>query len=180
MKAVGIVGYHKSGKTTLGVKLCKELAGKGLRVGVVKHVSCELQFADADSSRYRAFASVVAAASSAEAEIIVKGEKSLEDMLRYCGDCDLVLVEGYKKKNLFPRIVCLREKKEKSEFSDGVELFTASFKEGVADYLISNDDHVREMAGIALERAGEIDTTSWGTRETSLLPEIPAVPPRVR
>ncbi|MBP1741809.1 MAG: molybdopterin-guanine dinucleotide biosynthesis protein MobB region, partial [Deltaproteobacteria bacterium] len=76
MKAVGIIGYHKSGKTTLGVKLCKELTSKGLRVGVVKHVSCELQFADADSSRYRAFASVVAAASPAEAEIIVKGEKS--------------------------------------------------------------------------------------------------------
>ena len=61
MKALGIIGYHKSGKTTLGVNLCKELSGRGLRVGVVKHVSCELQFADADSSRYRSFASVVAA-----------------------------------------------------------------------------------------------------------------------
>ena len=160
MKAVGIVGYHKSGKTTLGVKLCKELAGKGLRVGVVKHVSCELQFADADSSRYRALASVVAAASSKEAEIIVKGEKSFEDMLRYCADCDLVLVEGFKKESLFPKIVCLREREEKAELLDGLELFTASFKEGVADYLISNDDHVREMAGIALERAAKVDTTS--------------------
>ena len=160
MKAVGIVGYHKSGKTTLGVKLCKEFASRGLRVGVVKHVSCELQFADADSSRYRALASVVAAASSKEAEIIVKGEKSFEDMLRYCADCDLVLVEGFKKESLLPKIVCLREKEEKTELLDGLELFTASFKEGVGDYLISNDDHVREMAGIALERAAEFDTTS--------------------
>jgi molybdopterin-guanine dinucleotide biosynthesis protein B len=156
VKAVGIVGYHKSGKTTLGVRLCKEFASKGLRVGVVKHVSCELQFADADSSRYRAFASVVAAASSTEAEIIVKGEKSLEDMLRYCTDCDLVLVEGFKKETLFPKIVCLREKEEKEEFFDGLELFTASFKEGIADYLIPNDEHVREMAAVALERATEI------------------------
>lgn len=156
MKAVGIIGYHKSGKTTLGVKLCKELAGRGLRVGVVKHVSCELQFADADSSRYRAFASVVAAASSAEAEIIVKGEKSLEDMLRYCGDCDFVLVEGFKKQSLFPKIVCLREKQEKEELFDGRELFTASFKEGVADYLISDDDHVRKMAALVLEKAATV------------------------
>jgi molybdopterin-guanine dinucleotide biosynthesis protein B len=156
VKAVGIIGYHKSGKTTLGVKLCKELSTKGLRVGVIKHVSCELQLADADSSRYRAFASVVAAASPAEAEIIVKGEKSLEDMLRYCADCDFILVEGFKRQRRFPKIVCLREKEEKEELFDGLELFTASFKEGIADYLISNDDHIREMADLAVERAYEV------------------------
>jgi molybdopterin-guanine dinucleotide biosynthesis protein B len=159
VKAVGIVGYHKSGKTTLGVKLCKELAGKGLRVGVVKHVSCELQFPDADSSRYRAFASVVAAASPAEAEIIVRGEKSLEEMLRYCADCDFVLVEGFKKERLVPKIVCLREKGEKNELFDGLELCTASFREGVADYLISDEEHVRKMAALVLEEAVE-----WASR----------------
>lgn len=158
MKAVAIVGYHKSGKTTLGVKLCKELASKGLRVGVVKHVSCELQFADADSSRYRAFASVVAAASAAEAEVIVKGEKSLEEMLRYCAGCDFVLVEGFKKERLFPKIVCLREKEEKKELFDGLELCTAALKEGVADYLITDEDHVRKMAAVALEKAAEWDS----------------------
>lgn len=156
MKAVGIIGYHKSGKTTLGVKLCKELASKGLRVGVIKHVSCELQFADADSSRYRDVASVVAAASPAEAEIIVKGEKSLQDMLRYCAGCDLVLVEGFKRERLLPKIVCLREREEKQELFDGLEIFTASLKEGVADYLISNDEHVRRMAAVALEKAVEV------------------------
>jgi molybdopterin-guanine dinucleotide biosynthesis protein B len=156
VKAVAIIGYHKSGKTTLGVKLCEELAIRGLRVGVIKHVSCELQFADADSSRYRAFASVVAAASPAEAEVIVKGEKSLEDMLRYCADCDFVLVEGFKKERRFPKIVCLRKKEEKEELFDGMELFTASFKRGIADYLISNDEHIRKMAAIAMDRASEV------------------------
>jgi len=156
MKAVGLIGYHKSGKTTLGIKLCKQFASKGLRVGVIKHVSCELQLADADSSRYRPVASVIAAASPAEAEIIVKGEKSLQDMLRYCAGCDLVLVEGFKRERLFPKIVCLRGKEEKQELFDGLELFTASFKEGIADYLISNDEHVREMAAVALERASEV------------------------
>lgn len=157
MKAIGIIGYHKSGKTTLGLRLCREFSSKGLRVGVIKHVSCELQLADSDSSRYRPFASVVAAASPMEAEIIVKGEKSLEDMLRYCADCDLVLVEGFKKNRIFPKIVCLREKEEKEELFDGLGLFTASFKEGIADYLISSDTHVREMAALAMEKAVEVD-----------------------
>ena len=156
MKAVGIIGYHKSGKTTLGLKLCREFSKRGLRVGVIKHVSCELQLADADSSRYRAFASVVAAASPVEAEIIVRGEKSLQEMLLYCTDCDLILVEGFKKERLFPKIVCLREKEEKEELFDGLELFTASLKNGIADYLISSDAHVHEMATIAIDKAFEI------------------------
>jgi len=156
VKAVGIVGYHKSGKTTLGIKLCKELSGRGVRVGVIKHVSCDLQFADSDSSRYRSFASVVAAASPGEAEIIVKGEKSLDDMLRYCVDCDWILVEGFKRQRKFPKIVCLRSREEKDDLFDGLELFTASFKEGIADYLISSDEHVRKMADAALERAVQI------------------------
>jgi molybdopterin-guanine dinucleotide biosynthesis protein B len=156
VKAVGIIGYHKSGKTTLGVKLCKELSDKGLRMGVIKHVSCELQFADADSSRYRAFASVVAAASPAETEIIVKGERRLEDMFRYYTGCDFVLVEGFKSERLFPKILCLREKEDQDDLLDGLELFTASFKEGIADYLISNEEHVREMAALVMARAVEV------------------------
>lgn len=156
MKAFGIIGYHNSGKTSLGVSLCKELAQKGLRLGVIKHVSCELRLADADSSRYRDVASVVAAASPAEAEVIVRGEKSLRDMLRYCAGCDLVLVEGFKKERLFPKIVCLREREEKQQLLDGLELFTASFKEGVADYLISSEEHVRKMAALVLEKAVEV------------------------
>jgi molybdopterin-guanine dinucleotide biosynthesis adapter protein len=157
LKALGIIGYHKSGKTTLGLRLCEEFANRGLRVGVIKHVSCELRLADADSSRYRPFASVIAAASPAEAEIIVRGEKTLEDMLRYCEKCDLILVEGFKKERMFPKIVCLREKEEEKELFDGLELFTASFKEGIADYLISSDEHVQEMAALAIEKAFEVD-----------------------
>jgi molybdopterin-guanine dinucleotide biosynthesis protein B len=156
LKAVGIIGYHKSGKTTLGVKLSEELSGRGLRVGVIKHASCELTLADADSSRYRPFASMVTTASPAETEIILKGEKSLDDLLHYCVNCDLILVEGFKKEKKFPKIVCLRAKEEKEELFDGLELFTASLKEGIADYLISDEEHVREMAAVVLERALEV------------------------
>ncbi|MBN2033115.1 MAG: molybdopterin-guanine dinucleotide biosynthesis protein B [Deltaproteobacteria bacterium] len=157
MKAIGIIGYHKSGKTTLGLKLCREFSDRGLRVGVIKHVSCELRLADADSSRYRPFASVIGAASPSEAEIIFRAQKSLRDMLLYCTDCDIVLVEGFKKERIFPKIVCLREKEEKEELLDGLELFTASFREGIADYLISGKTHISEMADVALEKAFVIE-----------------------
>jgi molybdopterin-guanine dinucleotide biosynthesis protein len=88
--------------------------------------------------------------------ILVRGEKSLKEMLRYCADCQLVLVEGFKRERLFPKIVCLREKEELHDLLDGLELFTASFKEGISDYLISNEEHVRRMAALVLARAAEV------------------------
>jgi molybdopterin-guanine dinucleotide biosynthesis protein B len=77
-------------------------------------------------------------------------------MLRYCAGCDVVLVEGFKQERRFPKIVCLREKEEKKELFDGLELCTASFKEGFADYLISDDDQVRRLAAVVLEKAVEV------------------------
>jgi molybdopterin-guanine dinucleotide biosynthesis protein len=65
-------------------------------------------------------------------------------MLRYCAGCDLILVEGYKHERLFPKIVCLREREEKEELLDGLELFTASLKEGLR--LPISNEHVRQMA----------------------------------
>ena len=35
MKVVGITGYKKSGKTTLGVKLSQELSQQGISVGIL-------------------------------------------------------------------------------------------------------------------------------------------------
>lgn len=156
MKAIAIIGYHKSGKTTLGVSLCRAFSRRGLRVGVIKHVSCELRLADADSSRYRPFVSVVAAASSEEAEIIVRGEQSLDGLLRHCAGCDLILVEGFKQEKRFPKIVCIRAREETEELVDGMELFTASFTEGIADYVIAREEHVRQMADLALEKAVQV------------------------
>ena len=76
MKAVGIVGYKKSEKTTLGVLLARELSGRGHRVGVVKHASCAIDFAESDTSKYRVYASVVCATSPGDTEIILRGKKA--------------------------------------------------------------------------------------------------------
>ena len=66
MKVIGIVGYKKSGKTTLGLRLCEALSSMGYRVGVLKHASKTIDFADGDTSRYRALAPLVAAVSPKE------------------------------------------------------------------------------------------------------------------
>jgi molybdopterin-guanine dinucleotide biosynthesis protein B len=151
VKVVGIVGYKKSGKTTLGVRLARELAKSGQRVGVVKHSHHPLDHPDTDTSRYREHAHAVAAISPEEVEIIIRGEVGVADLLRQM-DADIVLVEGFKGEKAYPKIVCLREEGERGELCDEMTLCTASLGKGVSDYDILNDAHVEEMAEMALQK----------------------------
>ena len=161
MKAVGIIGYKKSGKTTLGVRLAKELLGMGHRVGVVKHASCAIDFAEADTSKYRTYASVVSATSPGDTEIILRGEKSIEEILSYY-ECDVVLIEGFKREKTFPKIVCLRGAEERKGLFDGLELFTASFKKEIADFGIMDDGHLRAMAEKVMEKGFKLPKHDCG------------------
>jgi len=161
VKAVGIIGYKKSGKTTLIVRLSQELSAIGYRVGILKHVSSSIDLPDNDTSKFRAHAPFVAAISSRESEILVQGRKRIEDILPYC-NTDIVLVEGFKKEKTFPKIVCIRDQDEEKELFDGLQLFTASLKPSLSEYHILNDDHVKKMAAIAAERSFKLPNLNCG------------------
>ena len=161
MKAVGVIGYKRSGKTTLIIKLSHELSRMGYRVAVVKHVSSDIDFPDTDTSKYRPYVPFISAISSTETEIILKGKKSIEDILAYA-DCDIVLVEGFKKEQTFPKIVCIREEGEEKELFDGLQLFTASFDENISDFSIEKDDHIKKMASIVTERSFKLPNLNCG------------------
>ncbi len=152
MKAVGIVGFKKSGKTTLITRLSQELSTRGYKVAAIKHTPSHIFFPETDSSKFKEHCSFVAAIGQEETEIIIKGEKSIEDILAYC-DSDIVLIEGFKRAKTFPKIVCLKDEADKNELFDGLQLFAASFDAGNADFAITNDDHIKEMATIIIERA---------------------------
>ncbi|MEA2040723.1 MAG: molybdopterin-guanine dinucleotide biosynthesis protein MobB [Thermodesulfobacteriota bacterium] len=161
MKVFGITGFKKSGKTTLGVRLSQELSKMGLSVGILKHVPGDINLPDTDTSKYGLHADFVCAVSSIESEMIVKGKRSIEDILAYF-DCDIVLVEGFKKKKTFPKIVCIRDKAEENDLFDGLQLATASFKENIADFNIMDDDHVKKMAAIVIERSFKLPDLDCG------------------
>jgi molybdopterin-guanine dinucleotide biosynthesis protein B len=152
VKAVGIVGFKKSGKTTLIMRLCQELSARGYKVAAIKHTPSHIFFPETDSSKFKEHASFVAAIGQEETEIIIKGEKSIEDILAYC-DSDIVLIEGFKRETTFPKIVCIKDEADKDELLDGLQLFTASFDGGGADFAITRDDHIQEMATVIIERA---------------------------
>ena len=161
MKVVGVIGYKKSGKTTLVIRLSQELSRMGYRVAILKHASGDIDFPSSDTSKFRAHAAFVSAISSKESEIILKGRKRIEDILTYV-DCDIVLIEGFKKEKTFPKIVCIRDKGEENELFDGLQLFTASFNEGISDFAIENDDHIKKMAALVSEKSFKLPNLNCG------------------
>jgi len=161
VKAVGVIGYKKSGKSALVFGLSQELSRMGHKVAILKHVAGDIDFPSSDTSRFRAHADFVSAISSKESEIILKGRKRIEDILTYF-DCDIVLVEGFKREKTFPKIVCIRNEGEKGELFDGLQLFSASFKESISDFTIGNDDHMNRMAAIVLERSFKLPNLNCG------------------
>jgi molybdopterin-guanine dinucleotide biosynthesis protein B len=104
MKVLGIAGYSGSGKTTLIEKLIPELSRRGYRIGVLKHAhhAFDIDHPGKDSYRARAAgaAAVMVVASSRWAlmrELGGAAEPALDELLGHFTDCDLVLVEGYKR-----------------------------------------------------------------------------------
>lgn len=112
--AIGIVGWKKSGKTTLVEKLIREFTRRGLKVASVKHAHHAFQIDDeaTDSARHRrAGAAQVAIVSGSRWAIVTElrdtPEPSLSDVLQKLEPCDLILVEGYKSARI-PKIEARR------------------------------------------------------------------------
>ena len=161
MKVIGVVGYGKSGKTTLILKLSRELAALGYEVAVLKHVPGTIDFPDSDTSKFRSIAPFVSAISPGESEIILQGKKHIGDILKYF-DADLVLIEGFKKEKTFPKIVCIKKEEDKSKLFDGLEIATAGFDKDIVNFDISNDEHIKKLAQIAAEKSFKLPELNCG------------------
>jgi molybdopterin-guanine dinucleotide biosynthesis adapter protein len=100
---IGIVGWKKSGKTTLTVRLVEEFTRRGLKVATVKHAHHAFQIddGDADSARHRRAGARQVAVVSARRWAIVSElsgapEPDLAEVIGWLDPCDLIIVEGYK------------------------------------------------------------------------------------
>ncbi len=103
--AIAFVGRSGSGKTTFLEKLIPVLTGRGYRVGAVKHAHhvVEVDRPGKDSFRLReAGASEVVLSARGQLAVIhtVEERVSLEVVLGYFKEVDLILVEGFKDAGL--------------------------------------------------------------------------------
>lgn len=106
MKVISVVGYKKTGKTTLVTQLVKSLSKKG-RVGTVKQM-CHHRFNPENTDTGKHFdagAEAVAAITDSEL-VLVRRNPSLTESLNALADSgmDFAIVEGAKTSNI-PKIV---------------------------------------------------------------------------
>ena len=108
---VSIVGQSESGKTTLIEKLIPLLTQRGYRIGTIKHThhAVDIDRAGKDSARHRnAGAKTVMLASPGRIALFkATASESLDGLIRYFDDVDLLITEGYKRENK-PKIEVLR------------------------------------------------------------------------
>jgi len=103
MKTFGFAGWSGSGKTTLIEKLIPLLAGRGLRVSLIKHAhhTFDVDVPGKDSYRHRhAGATEVLVTSSRRWALMheLRGgqEPGFDEQIKHLSPCDLLIVEGFK------------------------------------------------------------------------------------
>jgi molybdopterin-guanine dinucleotide biosynthesis protein B len=165
VKAVGITGYKKSGKTTLIVNLAQELSKRDYKVATIKHTPEGIDLLDRDTAKHKKYAQQVAAVSSGESAIFFNSRKSLEDIARYM-EADFLLIEGFKKEKTFPKIICLKDAHEAERLLDGLEICAATIspvkiKLGLPVFSILND--IEKIADLVEKKAFKLPNLNCGS-----------------
>ncbi len=101
---VAFIGRSNSGKTTLIEKLLPEITKRGYRVGTLKHTHHHIDLGDErkDSNRHKKAGAAMVVVASPSIVSMVKSwhNPSFMDLLDQFTGMDLVIVEGYKTKDL--------------------------------------------------------------------------------
>jgi molybdopterin-guanine dinucleotide biosynthesis protein B len=165
-KAVSVVGFKKSGKTTLVLELARELTGRGRKVAAVKFTHHGLDLDGTDTSRFAQECVCVAGISPKTTTLLWNSARQLQDIFPLL-DADIVLVEGGKSLTWLPRIVALGADEDDSMLDNGLAL--ASWGPGALPG-VRTADSVAELATLADSRAFSLPGLDCGAcgRESCL------------
>lgn len=111
MKVLVICGGKKTGKTTLICRLIQILTSKGYRIGSIKHDGHEFDIdnENRDNVKHYLVGAQTSCVFSSQRMMVIKNESlSLEDILEYYSDLDLVIVEGCKNSS-YAKLEILRQ-----------------------------------------------------------------------
>lgn len=149
MIAVNIVGYKKTGKTTLAVALGEELARRGMKAAAAKFTHHpDVDAEGTDSWRLRRAYGSAAFLSAESSAVFYDGRRYLPDLLPLL-DADVLVVEGGKSLTWLPRVLLLGKLADAGELEQGLAL--ASYGE-VRGYDMPHVDDVSALADLVLER----------------------------
>ena len=128
MKTIGVIGWKNSGKTTLVSKLVNYFSSLNLKVGVIKHAhhSFDIDHPNTDSYKIRksgAFKTTIV--SNKRLAVIEERtddyEIDLKSIIDMNKDCQILILEGFKKNNDIPKIEVFLKKNKKEYLYKNVE-----------------------------------------------------------
>lgn len=127
MRAIAIIGFKKSGKTTLALALTQALKKRGLRVAMAKCSESGFDEPETtDTARFKKEADAVIGVSKKECYVSWPGPRSLADLapLALGGErgADVLVMEGCKDAENLPRIVLARSAEEAEKLGAGLAL----------------------------------------------------------
>jgi len=105
-----ITGVKNSGKTTLMEKVIRALTSRGLRVASIKHDAHRFDpdVPGRDSYRHRAAGAYGSAVFDGDKFMVIKdGAQTIEDMLEFFDDADIILLEGARETD-HPKVEIVR------------------------------------------------------------------------
>ncbi len=127
---IAFTGRSGSGKTTIIEKLTALCAGRGLRVGIVKHMRHEFDIDHPGKDTYRYMSSGAAVRSITNGTSIaimadgIDGLSPLDAAPHLFAACDLVIIEG-QKEGAYPKIEVIGDSTEAPLHLSGVENIVA-------------------------------------------------------
>lgn len=121
MKAIGVIGYHHTGKTTLVTAIIAELKQRGFRVVSIKDIHSEAYRADTDGKNTalhaKAGSEAVFAKGLYDSALLFPRSLELKEMLSYL-KADFLVIEGMKNAPI-PKLVCAKDTAQLDELIDG-------------------------------------------------------------
>ena len=158
MKVIGIVGFKKSGKTTLAINLCQELRDRGYTVATVKHSDSNLSSPEVDSTKMIECSGQGAALTDSETVVSFREVMQLEEVLKFFRT-DIAIIEGFKDEKTYPKIVCLRDEAEAKHLFDGLQIGVVGSGEDLSVPLVQD---IQEMADLVLEKSFKLPRLDCG------------------
>lgn len=120
-KAVSVVGFKKTGKTTLVLEIARELTARGRKVAAVKFTHHGLDLERTDTYRFAQECVSVAGIGPGTTTLLWNSARQLQDILPLLG-ADIILVEGGKSLTWLPRFVVLGSGEDETALAGGLAL----------------------------------------------------------
>ena len=128
MKTIAVIGWKNSGKTTLVSNLVNYLSEKKFKVGVVKHAhhTFDIDHPNTDSYKIRKSGAYKTTIVSNKRLAFIEeraddNEIDLKSIIDMNKDCQILILEGFKKNNDIPKIEVFLKKNKKEHLYKNVE-----------------------------------------------------------